>query len=295
MWWRLRRGREDPSERPPASSPLPDVQPDGALRLDFLEPVRSAAQKVTRRQWRTSAPPSPTGPAWPKRSTGPNAPGAPATSRRVQPRHLLQPGRRHPPGRSGVDRGRSTRRPGRDDVWPGWHSSAATGPPQTGGCPSYSGRTSPTRSPRSASHRYQGSGARRMPAGHRRRDHRGHGRRPGHRRVPADHHPARPAPLPPLEIVKLYHLRWEIETAYLELNSTILGETLLQQHVVQGRGGGDEYLRRGLSLRRQRHPHPRQRGPLATGGMPVGRGRQVTEVACVVPRGVAEPRTAAFR
>jgi TPR repeat protein len=44
MRWGLRRGREDRSERPPASVPVPEVQPDGTLSPDFLERVRSAAE-----------------------------------------------------------------------------------------------------------------------------------------------------------------------------------------------------------------------------------------------------------
>jgi len=39
---------------------------------------------------------------------------------------------------------------------------------------------------------------------------------------------------PALEIVKLYHLRWEIETAYLELKSSILGGRVLRARTPTG-------------------------------------------------------------
>src|SRR6266487_2435909 len=45
---------------------------------------------------------------------------------------------------------------------------------------------------------------------------------PGHRRHPA------------IELVKLYHQRWEIETAYLELKSTILGGRVLRDRTPAG-------------------------------------------------------------
>ncbi len=45
---------------------------------------------------------------------------------------------------------------------------------------------------------------------------------PGHRRHPA------------IELVKLYHQRWEIETAYLELKSTILGGRVLRARTPAG-------------------------------------------------------------
>jgi Insertion element 4 transposase N-terminal/Transposase DDE domain len=35
---------------------------------------------------------------------------------------------------------------------------------------------------------------------------------------------------PALEIVKLYHTRWEVETAYLEIKSTLLGRRVLRSH-----------------------------------------------------------------
>lgn len=60
----------------------------------------------------------------------------------------------------------------------------------------------------------------------------GGGRRTGHYRLittlldPRRH--------PALEIVKLYHQRWEIETAYLELKSTTLGGRVLRSRTPQG-------------------------------------------------------------
>ncbi|WP_054812009.1 transposase [Nocardia arizonensis] len=39
---------------------------------------------------------------------------------------------------------------------------------------------------------------------------------------------------PAKELVDLYHQRWEIETSYLELRSTILGRRMLRPH--PGRG-----------------------------------------------------------
>ena len=70
---------------------------------------------------------------------------------------------------------------------------------------------------------------------HRRRDHHHHQRRHPHRRLPADHHPARPAP-PPRRTSwsALYHERWEIETAYLELKSSILGGRVLRARTPAG-------------------------------------------------------------
>jgi hypothetical protein len=43
-----------------------------------------------------------------------------------------------------------------------------------------------------------------------------------------------PSRYPALEIVKLYHLRWEIETAYLELKSSILGGRVLRARIPAG-------------------------------------------------------------
>jgi hypothetical protein len=43
-----------------------------------------------------------------------------------------------------------------------------------------------------------------------------------------------PAPYPALEIAALYHERWEIETAYLELKSTILGGRVLRARTPDG-------------------------------------------------------------
>ena len=69
-------------------------------------------------------------------------------------------------------------------------------------------------------------------AGHRRRDH--HRHHPGRRRgLPAGHHPARPR-RPAAELVRLYHQRWEIETAYLELKQTILGGRVLRARTPSG-------------------------------------------------------------
>jgi Insertion element 4 transposase N-terminal/Transposase DDE domain len=60
----------------------------------------------------------------------------------------------------------------------------------------------------------------------------GSGRRTGRYRLITtllDHHR-----YPALEIVKLYHRRWEIETTYLELKSTILGGRVLRARTPQG-------------------------------------------------------------
>ena len=75
---------------------------------------------------------------------------------------------------------------------------------------------------------------RRPRPGHRRRDHRHHQRRARRRRLPADHHPDRPGPLPAGDLAVLYHERWEIETAYLELKSTILGGRVLRARTPDG-------------------------------------------------------------
>ena len=61
-----------------------------------------------------------------------------------------------------------------------------------------------------------------------------HHRRHHHRRLPADHHPARPPPLPGLRPGTAYHQRWEIETAYLELKSSILGGRVLRARRPEG-------------------------------------------------------------
>jgi hypothetical protein len=60
----------------------------------------------------------------------------------------------------------------------------------------------------------------------------GGGRRTGHYRLITTllDHRRYPAP----ELVRLYHRRWEIETAYLELKSTILGGSVLRARTPQG-------------------------------------------------------------
>ena len=59
-------------------------------------------------------------------------------------------------------------------------------------------------------------------------------RRPPHRHLPAGHHPARSRRYPAAELVRLYHERWEIETAYLEIKSTILGGRVLRARTPAG-------------------------------------------------------------
>ena len=75
---------------------------------------------------------------------------------------------------------------------------------------------------------------RRAGAGHRCPDHHHHHGRPAHPQLPADHHLARSPPLPRQQLVCLYHQRWEIETAYLEMKSTILGGRVLRAHTPAG-------------------------------------------------------------
>ncbi|MET9959583.1 transposase [Streptomyces sp. NPDC006326] len=49
-----------------------------------------------------------------------------------------------------------------------------------------------------------------------------------HRPLPAADHPPRHRRSPGAELVRLYHERWEIETVYAELKSTILGGHVLR-------------------------------------------------------------------
>ena len=70
--------------------------------------------------------------------------------------------------------------------------------------------------------------------GHRSPDRHHHYHRHPHRRLPAPHHPARPRTHPAAELARLYHERWEIETAYLELKSSILGGRVLRSRTPDG-------------------------------------------------------------
>jgi len=60
----------------------------------------------------------------------------------------------------------------------------------------------------------------------------GHGRRTGHYRLITTL--TDPGRYPALEIVRLYHQRWEIETTYLELKSTTLGGRVLRARTPAG-------------------------------------------------------------
>ena len=98
----------------------------------------------------------------------------------------------------------------------------------------------------------------RRPAGpcHRRRDHHHHhrGRRTGvYRLVTTLLDPHR---YPAVELIRLYHERWEIETAYLELKSTILGGRVLRARTPTGDRPGD--LRPAGHLPDPAHRHGRR-------------------------------------
>jgi hypothetical protein len=69
---------------------------------------------------------------------------------------------------------------------------------------------------------------------HRRRGHHHHPRRPRHRRLPAGHHPDRPPAGPAATLVALDHQRGAVETAYLELKSSILGGRVLRARTPAG-------------------------------------------------------------
>ena len=75
-------------------------------------------------------------------------------------------------------------------------------------------------------------------------DHRGRpedarrGRHPHRRPLPADHHPARPPRYLADALIRLYHERWEIESAYLALRHTMLDGHVLRSGDRAGAGGG---------------------------------------------------------
>ena len=75
---------------------------------------------------------------------------------------------------------------------------------------------------------------RRAGAGHQRPDHHHHHGGPAHRLLPAGHHPADHHRYPAGSLIALYHQRWQIETAYLELKSTILGGRVLRARTPAG-------------------------------------------------------------
>jgi hypothetical protein len=63
--------------------------------------------------------------------------------------------------------------------------------------------------------------------------HRHHGQHPD-RNLPAGHHPAHHRRYPAFEPVKLYHQRWEIESAYFEIKKTTLARRVLRARTLPG-------------------------------------------------------------
>jgi hypothetical protein len=80
-----------------------------------------------------------------------------------------------------------------------------------------------------------------------------------HRRLPAGHHLARSRRYPAGDLISLYRHRWEIETAYLELKSSILGGRVLRARTPAGIAQ-ELYALLGLLPDHAHRHHRRNRG-----------------------------------